>query len=39
MKNEVLPRCKRTRWHSVIRDSSIQRGEGAVVVRIRIIED
>ena len=26
MKNEVLLRCKRTRWHSVIGDSSIQRG-------------
>ena len=28
MKNEVLLRCKRTRWHSVIRDSSIQTGGG-----------
>ena len=28
MKNEVLLRYKRTRWHSVIRDSSIQRGGG-----------
>ena len=26
MKNNVLLRCKRTRWHSVIRDSSIHRG-------------
>ena len=25
MKNEVLPRCKRTRWHSVIGDSPIHR--------------
>ena len=29
MKNEVLLRYKRARWHSVIEDSSIQRG-GAV---------
>ena len=28
MKNKVLLRCKRTRWYSVIRDSSIQRGGG-----------
>ena len=28
MKNGVLPRCKRTRWNSVIGDSSIQRGSG-----------
>ena len=27
MKNFVLQRCKRTRWHSVIRDSSIHRGD------------
>ena len=25
MKNKVIPRCKRTRWHSVIGDSSIHR--------------
>ena len=31
MKNEVLPRCKRTRWHNVIRDSSIQRGGADII--------
>ena len=25
VKNKVLPRYKRTRWHSVVRDSSIHR--------------
>ena len=29
MKNFVLQRCKRTRWHSVIRDSSNHRTAGA----------
>ena len=33
MKNNVLPRCKRTRWHSVIRDSSIQRLGGVPKTR------
>ena len=32
IKNKVLLCCKRTRWHSVIGDSSIQRGGRAAVI-------